>query len=259
MIDADSSGTSTSDYISGLLYELLDAHVDTIRMAHELDDDPAWAAHLDYLRDLQRVGREALAQTSHHWSKVARVIAWTMKDLGSEFPGLPDVFYAGRIKDLAAQVPAQAAGCTRLKAYLAEAIAALREHLAFVQEIEANDRALAMQTARIDLGGEGKQLLKYQTTQERSYQAALRRLDAGQNSGRVGPGRPPKKSAAQVETTAPKAPAQPNHNTPRPTPGRRRSTTSEATMATARARNLKAVIPATFHRANHQRATGFAS
>jgi len=31
-------------------------------LAHDLDLDPAWAAHLDYLRDLQRVGREALAQ-----------------------------------------------------------------------------------------------------------------------------------------------------------------------------------------------------
>jgi hypothetical protein len=46
------------------LYELLDAHIDTMRMARELDDDPAWAAHLDYLRDLQRVGREALAHGS---------------------------------------------------------------------------------------------------------------------------------------------------------------------------------------------------
>jgi hypothetical protein len=33
-----------------------------MRMAGEMDGDPAWAAHLDYLRDLQRVGREALAR-----------------------------------------------------------------------------------------------------------------------------------------------------------------------------------------------------
>jgi hypothetical protein len=43
------------------LYELLDAHLDTMRLARDLDDDPAWAAHMDYLCDLQRVGREALA------------------------------------------------------------------------------------------------------------------------------------------------------------------------------------------------------
>jgi len=62
VLDANKSAVSTGEYVTELLYELLDAHVDTIRMACELDGDPAWAAHLDYLRDLQRVGREALAQ-----------------------------------------------------------------------------------------------------------------------------------------------------------------------------------------------------
>ena len=68
-----------------LVYELLDAHDDTSRLAQGLGrddpsllaqglgrDDPsrlaqevgrdlAWAAHLDYLAQLQRVGRELLA------------------------------------------------------------------------------------------------------------------------------------------------------------------------------------------------------
>ena len=61
MLDANRSAVATSGYVTELLYELLDAHVDTMRMASGLDGDPAWAAHLDYLRDLQRVGREALA------------------------------------------------------------------------------------------------------------------------------------------------------------------------------------------------------
>jgi hypothetical protein len=43
------------------VYELLDAHVDTIKLAGEPAATEDWAAHLDYLRDLQRVGREALA------------------------------------------------------------------------------------------------------------------------------------------------------------------------------------------------------
>jgi hypothetical protein len=48
--------------LTELVYELLDAHQDTARLASELEcGDEAWAAHLDYLRDLQRVGREALA------------------------------------------------------------------------------------------------------------------------------------------------------------------------------------------------------
>ena len=44
-----------------LVYELLDAHDDTARLAVGWPSGDRWAAHLDYLRDLQRVGREALA------------------------------------------------------------------------------------------------------------------------------------------------------------------------------------------------------
>ncbi|MBV8997968.1 MAG: hypothetical protein JO304_02845 [Solirubrobacterales bacterium] len=64
MLDANKSAVIAGGYVTELVYELLDAHVDTIRMAHELDEDPVWAAHLDYLRDLQRVGREALAHAA---------------------------------------------------------------------------------------------------------------------------------------------------------------------------------------------------
>jgi hypothetical protein len=45
-----------------LVYELLDAHADTVQLAGELGCQPQWAAHLDYLRALQRTGRESLAQ-----------------------------------------------------------------------------------------------------------------------------------------------------------------------------------------------------
>lgn len=63
-MDANKTAVISGGYVTELVYELIDAHVDTIRMARELDGDPAWAAHLDYLRDLQRVGREALAQSA---------------------------------------------------------------------------------------------------------------------------------------------------------------------------------------------------
>lgn len=62
MIEADTSGMTPTDHLSGLLYELLDAHIDTITLAGALEQNERWAAHLDYLRDLQRVGREALAR-----------------------------------------------------------------------------------------------------------------------------------------------------------------------------------------------------
>ena len=64
MLNANQSAITAGGYVTELVYELLDAHVDTMRMARDLDGDPAWAAHLDYLRDLQRVGREALAGVS---------------------------------------------------------------------------------------------------------------------------------------------------------------------------------------------------
>jgi len=44
-----------------LVYELLDAHDDTARLAATLARDPAWSEHVDYLHRLQRVGRETLA------------------------------------------------------------------------------------------------------------------------------------------------------------------------------------------------------
>ena len=47
-----------------LVYELLDAHDDTARLAAELTDDAGWEAHLAYLRDLQRVGRAILAHAA---------------------------------------------------------------------------------------------------------------------------------------------------------------------------------------------------
>lgn len=45
-----------------LIYELLDAHADTAELATGLADDPRWAAHVDYLRALQRTGRAVLAR-----------------------------------------------------------------------------------------------------------------------------------------------------------------------------------------------------
>ena len=47
-----------------LIYELLDAHDDTARMAADPTLDPTWGPHLDYLRALQRKGREVLARAT---------------------------------------------------------------------------------------------------------------------------------------------------------------------------------------------------
>ena len=61
-MEADVSTMAAMDYLGTLVYELLDAHQDTMRLASELLDEERWAAHLDYLRDLQRVSREGLAR-----------------------------------------------------------------------------------------------------------------------------------------------------------------------------------------------------
>ena len=50
--------------LADLVYELLDAHHDTSRLAAELTGDGHWQAHLAYLRDLQRTGRAMLAQAT---------------------------------------------------------------------------------------------------------------------------------------------------------------------------------------------------
>ena len=50
--------------LAELAYELLDAHTDTAQLVDGVPYDPSWAAHLDYLRALQRKGREMLARTA---------------------------------------------------------------------------------------------------------------------------------------------------------------------------------------------------
>ena len=62
MLNAKRSGTAATDQFTELVYELLDAHDDTVGLASELEGDPRWDVHLAYLRDLQRVGRETLAR-----------------------------------------------------------------------------------------------------------------------------------------------------------------------------------------------------
>ncbi len=64
--------------LAALAYELLDAHADTAQLADGLANDPVWAAHLDYLRALQRTSREMLARTT---AKELSSLRWT--DSGS--------------------------------------------------------------------------------------------------------------------------------------------------------------------------------
>jgi hypothetical protein len=57
----ESSTPTTEHALVALAYELLDAHDDTARLVRAGVADEDWPAHLDYLRCLQRRGREVLA------------------------------------------------------------------------------------------------------------------------------------------------------------------------------------------------------
>jgi hypothetical protein len=62
VLDTNSTDLGAAEHLGALVYELLDAHQDTLHLAGVPAEDERWAAHLDYLRDLQRVGREYLAR-----------------------------------------------------------------------------------------------------------------------------------------------------------------------------------------------------
>jgi hypothetical protein len=57
-------GRATADLtlLTTLVYELLDAHVDTVELALGLEHDIAWNMHLEYLRALQRQSNMLLAR-----------------------------------------------------------------------------------------------------------------------------------------------------------------------------------------------------
>ncbi len=61
MLNSKPVGVTKVQYLTELVYELLDAHEDTTRIAEPLAADPQWQMHLDYLRGLQRVGHQILA------------------------------------------------------------------------------------------------------------------------------------------------------------------------------------------------------
>lgn len=50
--------------LESLIYELLDAHQQTARLAEDMEWDPEWREHLAQLRRLQRKSREVLSAGS---------------------------------------------------------------------------------------------------------------------------------------------------------------------------------------------------
>lgn len=64
MVPTQSLTDSSTEALIRLAYELLDAHEDTSQLTANGALDERWQAHLNYLRSLQRTGREALAHVT---------------------------------------------------------------------------------------------------------------------------------------------------------------------------------------------------
>lgn len=60
--------------------------------------------------DLERIDTCMLSYISDHYKKVAFVIGQAMLELDGQYPALPDMFYATRIKHLAATGAIEAVG-----------------------------------------------------------------------------------------------------------------------------------------------------
>jgi len=60
-------------------------------------------AKIDNLSDIDKktIDDTLLSNTSYQWRKVARVVASTMNDLENSITGIPDIYYAKRVIELA--------------------------------------------------------------------------------------------------------------------------------------------------------------
>ena len=73
---------------------------------HELDSAPT-PSQLITMKNLtpdqvRRIDEVLLAQAVPQWRKASGVVGFAMKQLRNEHPGLPDVYYAGRLSALVA-------------------------------------------------------------------------------------------------------------------------------------------------------------
>ena len=57
-----SAAAERAEKLARLAYELLDAHCDTEVLVRGDPTEREWDAHLEYLRTLQRLGRQVLAE-----------------------------------------------------------------------------------------------------------------------------------------------------------------------------------------------------
>lgn len=73
-------GSRRTSELMDLVYELLDAHTDTVVLASNLTG-PAWEAHTDYIRALHRRGHEILAVSAREAAYADSVIPARTEDV----------------------------------------------------------------------------------------------------------------------------------------------------------------------------------
>ena len=110
-----------------------------------------------------------------------------------------------RAKELAKLIPGAEESYSTLQSYIEEVIAELKKRRKFLRKLEQEKRTVALRRARIDLGEDGKQLLRYQTSHRGSLETTLRRIDALQNPRQPRPPGRPKKTRPEVVTAEPTA------------------------------------------------------
>lgn len=74
--------------------------------SHDVIPDPELTAEQRALvntlkdEDVEAIDNALLASSSNYWRKVARVVGTTMMELPERVPGIPDIYYAERVKEL---------------------------------------------------------------------------------------------------------------------------------------------------------------
>lgn len=67
--------------------------------------------------EVERIDKTLLANCSHNWRKVARVVGTTMTSLKPWPPGIPDVYYSQRIARLVEEGKLESAGNLQFMRY----------------------------------------------------------------------------------------------------------------------------------------------
>ena len=72
---------------------------------NQVPDPPLTEEQIDFVNklseaDIKKIDESLLSNASQNWRKVARIVGTTMMELPDRIPGIPDIYYAQRIRHL---------------------------------------------------------------------------------------------------------------------------------------------------------------